>query len=181
MLPKAHLTSYSKMSDARWVITPLGSLSHWDNFEEFFCVFLSTLLNIFCFCYVLTVSVLYCAHFCMKCSLGISNFLEEISCFPLFICIVHLKRLSCLSLLFFETLHSYEYNLSFSPLPFTSLLYSALCKASSDNYFAFLHLFFWGMVLITTSCTMSRTSVHSSPGTLSIRSNPLNLFLTSTV
>ena len=24
-------------------------------------------------------SVLYCAHFCMKCSLGISNFLEEIS------------------------------------------------------------------------------------------------------
>ena len=109
MLPKAHLTSYSKMSDARWVITPLGSLSHWDNFEEFFCVFLSTLLNIFCFCYVLTVSVLYCAHFCMKCSLGISNFLEEISCFPLFICIVHLKRLSCLSLLFFGNLHSYGF------------------------------------------------------------------------
>ena len=25
------------------------------------------------------VSVLYCAHLCMKCSLGISNFLEEIS------------------------------------------------------------------------------------------------------
>ena len=26
-----------------------------------------------------TISVLYCAHLCMKCSLGISNFLEEIS------------------------------------------------------------------------------------------------------
>ena len=25
------------------------------------------------------ISVLYCAHLCMKCSLGISNFLEEIS------------------------------------------------------------------------------------------------------
>ena len=35
--------------------------------------------------------------------------------------------------------------------------------------------FFLGMVLITASCTF----VHSSSGTLSIRSNPLNLFLTS--
>ena len=26
-----------------------------------------------------TISVLYCAHLCMKCSLGMSNFLEEIS------------------------------------------------------------------------------------------------------
>ena len=33
----------------------------------------------------------------------------------------------------------------------------------------------------TVSCTMSRTSVHGSSGTLSIRSRPLNLFLTSTV
>ena len=44
--------------------------------------------------------------------------------------------------------------LSFSPLPFTSL-FSAICKSSSDNHFAFLHLFFLGMVLITASCTMS--------------------------
>ena len=44
-------------------------------------------------------------------SLGISNFLEEISsfpfyCFPLFLCIDHWGRLSCLSLLFFWILHS---------------------------------------------------------------------------
>ena len=43
-----------------------------------------------------TISVLYFAHLCMKCSLGISSFLEEISslshlyCFPLF-----LLRTSC--------------------------------------------------------------------------------------
>ena len=42
-------------------------------FVQFFCVFLSPLLNIFCFCYVHTISVLYCAHLCLKCSLGISN------------------------------------------------------------------------------------------------------------
>ena len=35
------------------------------------------------------------------------------------------------------------------------------------------------MVLIPVSCTMSRTSIHSSSGTLSIRSSPLNLFLTA--
>jgi len=54
-------------------------------------------------------------------------------------------------------------------------------KASLDNHFAFLHFFFLGMISITASCRMSQTSVHRSSGTLSIRSNPLNLFLTSTV
>ena len=44
-----------------------------------FCVFLPPLLHIFCLCSVPTISVLYWAHLCMKCSLGISNFLEEIS------------------------------------------------------------------------------------------------------
>src|SRR5574341_957525 len=48
-------------------------------FVQFFYVFLPPLLNIFCFFYVHTISVLYRAHLCMKCSLGISNFLEEIS------------------------------------------------------------------------------------------------------
>ena len=54
--------------------------------------------------------------------------------------------------------------LSFSPLLSTSLLFTeeASCKAFSDSHFAFLHLFFLGMVLIPVSCTKSRTSVHSS-------------------
>ena len=57
--------------------------------------------------------------------------------------------------------------LSFSPLPLTSLLFTAIYKASSDNHFALLHFFFLGMVLIPASCTMSWTSVQSSSGTLS--------------
>ena len=40
-------------------------------------------------------------------------------------------------------------------------------SGSSDSHFAFLHFFFLGMVLITASCTMSWTSVHSSSDTLS--------------
>ena len=67
--------------------------------------------------------------------------------------------------------------LSLSPFPFSSLLFSAICKASLDNHFAFLY--FLGMVLVTTSCTMSQTSVHSASGTLSVGSDPLNLFVTS--
>ena len=57
---------------------------------------------------------------------------------------------------------------SFSSLPFTSFLFSAICKASSNNHFAFLHFFFLGTVLVTASCTMLGTSVHSSSSTLSI-------------
>ena len=50
MLPKVHLTSYSRMSGSRWVITPswLSGLKVF--FVQFFCVFLPPLLNIFCFC-----------------------------------------------------------------------------------------------------------------------------------
>ena len=67
--------------------------------------------------------------------------------------------------------------LSFSPLLFIYLLFSAICKVSSVNHFALLHSFLLGMVFITASCTMSLTSIHSSAGTLSIRSNPLNLVI----
>ena len=56
--------------------------------------------------------------------------------------------------------------LSFSPLLFASLRFAAICKASPDSYLAFLHFFFLGMVLVTTSCTVSWTSIHSSSGPL---------------
>ena len=39
--------------------------------------------------------------------------------------------------------------LSLSPLPFASLLFSSICKASSDNHLAFLHIFSLGMVLLS--------------------------------
>ena len=31
---------------------------------------------------------------------------------------------------------------------FSSLLFTAICKASSDSHFAFLHFFFLGMILL---------------------------------
>ena len=44
--------------------------------------------------------------------------------------------------------------LSLSPLLLASLLFSAICKASPDNHFAFLHFFFLGMVLVTAAYTV---------------------------
>ena len=60
-----------------------------------------------------------------------------------------------------------EQHIIFYALLFASLLFTAICKASLDSHFAFLHFFSMGMVLIPISCTMSRTSIHSSSGTLS--------------
>ena len=48
-----------------------------------------------------------------------------------------------------------------------SLLSSAICNSSSDDHFAFFIFFFLEMLLITASCTMSWTFIHSSSGTLS--------------
>ena len=50
--------------------------------------------------------------------------------------------------------------LSLSPLLFTSLLFSAICKAPSDSHFAFLHFFFLGMVLIPVSCVIGTKNLH---------------------
>ena len=49
MLPKAHLTSHSRMSGSRWVITPSWLSGSWRSFFVQFCVFLPHLLNTFCF------------------------------------------------------------------------------------------------------------------------------------
>ena len=62
---------------------------------------------------------------------------------------------------------------------FSSFL--SISKASTDNHFALLHFFFLGMVLVTASNAMLRTSVHGSLGSLSSRPNPLILLVTSTV
>ena len=81
-------------------------------FLSFFCIFLPPLLNLFY--YVLTVSVLYHALLCMKCSLDISNFLEVIFSLSQYIVFLYFIALFIeegllLSLLFSGTLHSVGY------------------------------------------------------------------------
>ena len=50
MLSKVHVTSHSRMSVSRWLITPKWLSGSLRSFFVQFCVFLLPLLNIFCFC-----------------------------------------------------------------------------------------------------------------------------------
>ena len=80
----------------------------------------------------------------MKYSLGISNFIEV---FPILlfsaISLHWLLRKAFLSLLVILWNSAFKWvYLSFSPLPLAYLLFSAICKASSDNHFALLPFFF---------------------------------------
>ena len=122
----------------------------------------------------------------MKCSFDISNFPEEISSLSHSVVFLYFFALIAEEGFFISPCYSLKicihmlvsFLFSFA---FVSLLFTAICKANSDSHFAFLHFSFLGMVMITVSCSVSRTSFHSSSGTRSIRSRPLNLFLSSTV
>ena len=108
----------------------------------------------------------------MKYSLGISNFLEEKPSPSHSIVFLYFFALITEEGFLISLCYSLELCIqmlisSFSPLLFTSLLFTAISKASSGNCFALLHFFCLGMVLITAFCTVSRTSIHSSSGTLS--------------
>ena len=78
-------------------------------------------------------------------------FLKESLVFPTWlfssICVQWSLKKAFLSLctILWNSAFKWSY-LSFSPLPLASLLFSAVCKASSDKNFAFLRLFFSGMV-----------------------------------
>jgi len=108
----------------------------------------------------------------MKCFLGISNFLEEISSLSHSVVFLYLFALMAEEGFLISPCYSLELCIQMvisflSQLLFASPLFTAICKASLDSHFAFLHFFSMGMVLIPVSWTMSRTSVHSSSGTLS--------------
>ena len=180
MFLTAHLTSHSRMSDSRWVIKPSWLSGSWRYFLYSFSMccchflispasvrsipFLSFLVPIFAW------NVPLVSPFFLKRSLVFPTLLFYS------ISLDWSLRKSFLYLLAILWNSSFKYMyLSFFPLPFTYFLFSAIFNTSSDNHFAFLHLFFLGMVLITASCTMSWTSIHISSGTLSIRSNPVSI------
>ena len=122
----------------------------------------------------------------MKCSLGISNFLEEISSLSDSVVFLYFFAMIAEEGTLISPCYSSELCIQmlislFFSFAFHFSSFTAICKAFSDSHFAFLHFFFLGMVWILVSCTMSQISIHSSSGTLCNRSSSLNLFLTSTV
>ena len=103
---------------------------------------------------------------------GISDFLEEIPSLSHYVVFLYFFALitdegflisPCYSLelciqMGIPFLFSFAYCFSF---------FTAICKASSDSHFAFLHFCFLGVVLIPVCYTVSQTSIHSSSGILS--------------
>ena len=165
MLSKAHLTSQFRMSGSRWVITPSWLSGSWSSFLYSYSVY---------FCHLFLISSASVS------SIPFLSFIEPIFAWnvPL-VSLIFLKRSLVFPILLFSSI-SLHWSLrkaflsllailwnsafrclylSFSPLLFASLLFTAICKASPDSHFAFLHLVFLGMVLIPVSYTMSRTSI----------------------
>ena len=192
MLPKAHLTSHSRISGSYLEINYLlikhcNYLGHEDLFLysssmyscHLFLISSASVRSIPFLSFIVPI-------FAWNIPLVYLIFLTRSLVFPILlfssISLHWLLRMPFLSLLaiLWNSVFRWIY-LSFRPLPFTSLLFSAIGKASSDNHFVFLHFFFLGRFLIISSCMMLQTSNHSSSGTLSIRSNPLNLFVNYTV
>ena len=175
MPPKAHLTSHSRMSGSRWVFKP-----SW--FSESLRSFLYSSVYS---CYLFLISSAFVR------SILFLSVIEPIFAWNIpLVSLIFLKRSLVFSLLLFSSI-SLHWSLrkaflsllailwnstfrwiylSFSPLPFASLLFSAIFKESSDNRFAFLHFLYLGMVLITAPCTILWTSVHSS----SVRSDKMH-------
>ena len=173
MLSKAHLTSHSRMSGSRWVITPSWLSGSWR-----FILYSSSVYS----CHLFLMSSAYVR------SIPFLSFFEPIFAWnvPL-VSLIFLKRSLVFPILLFPPIYLHwllrktflfllailwnsafrSLYLSFSPLLFASFLFTAICKASRDSHFAFLHFFSMGIVLIPVSCTISWTSVHSSSGTLS--------------
>ena len=96
----------------------------------------------------------------MKCSFGISDFLEEISNLSHSIVFLYFFALITEEGLLISPCYSLELRIQMGvsflySFALYSLLFTAICQASSDNHLAFLHFFCLGMVLIPASCTMS--------------------------
>ena len=78
----------------------------------------------------------------------------------LFLCIVHLRRISYLSILW-NYAFSWIYIFLF-PLLFAFLLFLVICKAFSDNHSIFLHFFFFGKASDICAAINSETSMVKS-------------------
>ena len=146
MLPRAHLTSHSRMSGSRRVITPSWLSGLWRYF-----LYSSSVYS----CHLFLMSSAYVR------SILFLSFIEPTFAWnvPL-VSLIFLKRSLVSPILLFFSI-SFHWSLrkaflsllailwnsafkwvylSFSPLLFTSLLFTAISYASSDNHFALVYL-----------------------------------------
>ena len=150
MLPKAHLTSHSRMSGSRWVITP-----SW----------LSESLRTFLYSFSVYSCHLFLISSASVRSIPFLSFIKPIFAWNIpLVSLIFLRRSLVFTILLFSSI-SLHWSLrkaflsllailwnsafrwvylSFSPLPFISLVFSAIWKASSDNHLPSWISFYWG-------------------------------------
>ena len=151
MLPKAHLTLHSRMSGSRWVITPSWLSGSWRSFLYGSSVYSC---HLFLVSYASVRSMPFLSFiepiFAWNVPLVSLIFLNRSLVFPILLfssISLHWsvkKAFLSLPVIFWNSAIKCVY-LSFSPLLFTSLLFTATCKASSDSHFAFFAFVFLGM------------------------------------
>ena len=164
MLPKAHLTSHSRMSGFRWVITPSWLSVLWSSFlyssSVYFChLFLISSASVRSLPFLSFIVPI----FAWNVPLVSLIFLKRSLVFPILLFssislhwLVRKAFLSLLAVLWNSALR-WIYR-SFSPLLFTSLLYTAICKVSSDAILLFCISFPWGW-----SWSLSPVQCHETP------------------
>ena len=164
MFPKAHLTSHSRMSDSRSVITPSWLSGSWRSLLYNSSVY-SWHLFLISSTSVRSIpfSILYRAHLCMKCSLGISNFLEEISSLSYSIVFLYFFALITEEGFLISPCYSLELCIQMAisflfSLHFASLLFTTIYKASSTAILLFCISFSWGW-----SWFLSPVQCHNKP------------------
>ena len=182
MLSKAHLTSHSRMSGSKSVITPSWLSGSWRSFfyssSVYFChLFLISSSSVRSISFLSFIESIFGWNIPLVSLIFLNRSLVlAILLFSYIYLHWSLKKAFLSFLLVFGTLHSDDYI-----FPFLLCFSQLFVRLPQTAILLFLHFFSMGMVFNPVSCTKSGTSIYSSSGTLSIRSRPLNLFLTSTV
>jgi len=131
ILSKAHLTSHSRMSGSRWVITPSKLSGSWSSFlyssSVYSCqLFLMPYASVMSIPFLSFIKPIFAWNIPLVSLIFLKRSLSfPFRCFPLFLCIDQWGRPSFLFLLFFGTLHSDAYIFPFL-LCFTLLFFSQL-------------------------------------------------------
>ena len=151
MLSKAHLTSHSRMSGSRWVITPSWLSGSWSFLNSYFVyschLFFISSTSVRSIPFIEPI-------FAWNAPLVSLIFLKRSLVFPiLFFPSISLhwslrKSFLCLLAILWSCAFRWAY-LSFSPLPFASLLFSTICKPFQTIILPSCIFFYLGMVLIT--------------------------------
>ena len=186
MIPKAHETSHCRMSGSRWVISPSWLSGSWRSFlyssSVYSChLFLISSASVRSLLFLSFTSPFSAWNFPLISLI----FLKRSLVFPILLlssislhCSLRKAFLSVLAILW-NSAFRWVY-LSFSSLSSLVFFPQLFVRLPHTTILPFC-IFFFVRILIIASCTMLQTSIHISWGFLSIRSNPLNLFVASTL